>query len=98
MSRDGQRKSAPSELPGIVRAGHGCRDREMNREAQRHFDVLVIGGGPAGIAAAACAAECGVQVGIVDDNFKLGGQIWRSHLHDSKHKDSSKWAQRLSKS
>src|SRR5580700_6978504 len=50
----------------------------MNREAQRHFDVLVIGGGPAGMVAAARAAECGVRVGIVDDNFRLGGQIWRS--------------------
>ena len=32
------------------------------------FDVLVIGGGPAGIAAAVRAAECGVEVAIVDDN------------------------------
>lgn len=44
---------------------------------QPRFDVLVVGGGPAGIAAAACAAECGVNVGIVDDNPSLGGQIWR---------------------
>ena len=51
----------------------------MMREARNHFDVLVIGGGPAGMAAAARAAECGVRVGIVDDNFSLGGQIWRSY-------------------
>ena len=38
--------------------------------SQRHFEVLVIGGGPAGMAAAARAAECGVRVGIVDDNFQ----------------------------
>ena len=41
------------------------------------FDVLVIGAGPAGLAAGACAAECGVKVGIVDDNPAPGGQIWR---------------------
>jgi NADPH-dependent 2,4-dienoyl-CoA reductase/sulfur reductase-like enzyme len=41
------------------------------------FDVLVVGGGPAGMAAAACAAECGARVGIVDDNPGFGGQIWR---------------------
>jgi NADPH-dependent 2,4-dienoyl-CoA reductase/sulfur reductase-like enzyme len=41
------------------------------------FDVVVIGGGPAGIAAAVLAAECGVKVAIVDDNAFLGGQIWR---------------------
>jgi D-hydroxyproline dehydrogenase subunit alpha len=49
----------------------------MMREARHHFDVLVVGGGPAGMAAAARAAECGVRVGMVDDNFSLGGQIWR---------------------
>lgn len=42
------------------------------------FDVLVIGGGPAGLAAAASAAETGVRVGLVDDNPAFGGQIWRA--------------------
>ena len=40
-------------------------------------DVLVIGGGPAGIAAGARAAESGVRVVIVDSGFRPGGQIWR---------------------
>ena len=41
----------------------------MDKDSQRPFDVLVIGGGPAGIAAAAVrAAECGAHVGFVDDN------------------------------
>ena len=44
---------------------------------QQQFDVLVVGGGPAGIAAAVRAAECGGRVGVVDDNATLGGQIWR---------------------
>jgi D-hydroxyproline dehydrogenase subunit alpha len=43
-----------------------------------HFDVLVVGGGPAGMTAAVRAAECGARVGIVDDNATFGGQIWRS--------------------
>ena len=42
-----------------------------------NFDVLVVGAGPAGIAAATRAAECGLSVGIVDDNGAPGGQIWR---------------------
>lgn len=72
----------------------------MIREAQYHFDVLVIGGGPAGMAAAARAAECGVRVGVVDDNFRLGGQIWRGQSEDkaSKGKENtkaSKWAERV---
>jgi D-hydroxyproline dehydrogenase subunit alpha len=48
----------------------------MNRSKQ--FDVLVVGGGPAGLAAATRAAECGTRVGLVDDNSSPGGQIWRS--------------------
>lgn len=41
------------------------------------FDVLVVGAGPAGIAAAVRAAESGASVGVVDENVALGGQIWR---------------------
>ena len=50
------------------------------------------------MAAAACAAECGVRVGIVDDNFKLGGQIWRGESGDSKEKDASNWFEKFRKS
>ncbi|MFZ0690484.1 MAG: FAD/NAD(P)-binding oxidoreductase [Acidobacteriaceae bacterium] len=42
-----------------------------------HFDILVVGAGPAGIAAAVTAAEAGQHVGLVDDNPAPGGQIWR---------------------
>jgi D-hydroxyproline dehydrogenase subunit alpha len=41
------------------------------------FDVLIVGSGPAGIAAAVRAAERGRDVAIVDENFQPGGQIWR---------------------
>jgi NADPH-dependent 2,4-dienoyl-CoA reductase/sulfur reductase-like enzyme len=44
---------------------------------RKQFDVLVVGAGPAGIAAAATAAECGARVGLIDDNPTPGGQIWR---------------------
>jgi NADPH-dependent 2,4-dienoyl-CoA reductase/sulfur reductase-like enzyme len=42
------------------------------------FDILIVGAGPAGIAAAVTAAEAGQHVGLVDDNPASGGQIWRS--------------------
>jgi D-hydroxyproline dehydrogenase subunit alpha len=42
------------------------------------FDVLVIGAGPAGLAAACRAAESGARVAMVDDNPHPGGQIWRA--------------------
>lgn len=42
-----------------------------------HYDILVVGAGPAGLAAAHAAASCGRKVGIIDDNPQAGGQIWR---------------------
>lgn len=38
-------------------------------------DLLVIGGGPAGLQAALTASKLGLDVVIVDDHFKLGGQL-----------------------
>lgn len=49
----------------------------------KQFDVLIVGGGPAGIAAAVSAAQSGKRVGIVDDNPALGGQIWRGETAQS---------------
>ena len=43
----------------------------------KRYDILVIGAGPAGLAAAQAAIAQGKQVGIVDDNPLAGGQIWR---------------------
>jgi len=40
-------------------------------------DVVVVGAGPAGLAAGCRAAESGAEVTIVDDNLQPGGQIWR---------------------
>ncbi len=41
------------------------------------FDVVVVGAGPGGIAAATVAAEAGRHVCLVDNNAAPGGQIWR---------------------
>jgi NADPH-dependent 2,4-dienoyl-CoA reductase/sulfur reductase-like enzyme len=41
------------------------------------FDVVVVGAGPAGLAAACAAAESKARVGVVDESPWLGGQIWR---------------------
>jgi NADPH-dependent 2,4-dienoyl-CoA reductase/sulfur reductase-like enzyme len=45
-------------------------------------DVAVVGGGPAGIAAATRAAERGSRVVVIDQGMRPGGQIWR-HRHRS---------------
>jgi NADPH-dependent 2,4-dienoyl-CoA reductase/sulfur reductase-like enzyme len=67
----------------------------MSRDSQRRFDVLVIGGGPAGMAAAVRAAECGVDVAIVDDNANFGGQIWRGESYEGRTQDAIKWVELL---
>ncbi|SPF39156.1 FAD-dependent pyridine nucleotide-disulfide oxidoreductase [Candidatus Sulfopaludibacter sp. SbA4] len=41
------------------------------------YDVVIIGAGPAGLAAAKRAAEFGASIALVDDNPQPGGQIWR---------------------
>ncbi|HKT07612.1 MAG TPA: FAD-dependent oxidoreductase [Gemmatimonadaceae bacterium] len=51
---------------------------EAERErVVRACDVAVIGGGPAGIAAASAAAEAGARVIVIDHGLRPGGQIWR---------------------
>ncbi|NYF12848.1 NADPH-dependent 2,4-dienoyl-CoA reductase/sulfur reductase-like enzyme [Pseudoclavibacter sp. JAI123] len=48
---------------------------------RRH--VAVVGGGPAGLAAAVAAAEHGARVTLVESSRELGGQYWR-HLPDER--------------
>ena len=53
-------------------------------------DILVVGGGPAGISAALAAAHSGAAVTLVDDNARVGGQIWRAELGRTKTPDALK--------
>lgn len=43
-------------------------------------DILVVGGGAAGLSAALAASENAARVTLVDDNPQLGGQIWRAEM------------------
>lgn len=47
-------------------------------ELAEHYDLVVVGAGPAGLSAAACAAELGVDILLVDENPAPGGQIYRA--------------------
>src|SRR5580658_817064 len=44
----------------------------------RTYDIVVVGAGPAGLAAATAASNAGHRVAVVDDNPHAGGQIWRA--------------------
>ncbi|PYH01424.1 FAD/NAD(P)-binding oxidoreductase [Arthrobacter stackebrandtii] len=41
------------------------------------FDVAVVGAGPAGLAAAVHAGDCGLAVVLIDAGQQPGGQFWR---------------------
>ena len=60
-------------------AGLGTASREPDPDAYDHAnafcDVLVVGGGPAGLAAAASAAKAGLDVILVEQDGELGGDL-----------------------
>lgn len=60
------------EIIAKIDTGAGAREAEI-LNAKAPFDVLVLGGGPAGAAAAIYAARKGINTGIVAERF--GGQV-----------------------
>ncbi len=50
----------------------------MTDAAASDFDVAVVGAGPAGLSAAATAADTGLRVALIDDQHGPGGQIFRA--------------------
>ena len=68
----------------------GQKSEEHRLETLRETEVLVIGAGPAGIAAACSAAECGRRTIVLDDNPLPGGQIWRG----KEDPNATKWLSR----
>jgi D-hydroxyproline dehydrogenase subunit alpha len=62
----------------------------------RHVsDVLVVGAGPAGLAAAWRAAKSGLRVSVVDDNPAAGGQIWRGEQAKPSSAEAQEWFERI---
>ncbi len=48
---------------------------DMNPIDETHTDVLIIGGGPSGLAAAIELGKQGIDTIIIDDKFQLGGKL-----------------------
>ncbi len=61
-------------------------------------DVAVVGGGPAGIAAAARAAESGAGTLLIDQGVHPGGQVWRHRNEADLPHVARRWIERLGRS
>jgi heterotetrameric sarcosine oxidase alpha subunit len=59
---------------GLGRAA-GAEDPDHYEKAFAFCDLLVIGGGPAGLAAALAAGRNGARVILCDEDFRLGGRL-----------------------
>jgi sarcosine oxidase subunit alpha len=53
----------------------GEPDPDRYDKGFRHCDLLVIGAGPAGLAAALAAGRAGARVILADDDFRMGGRL-----------------------
>lgn len=58
-------------------------DPDQYGSMHAHCDVLVVGSGPAGLAAARAAAEAGARVILADQDFELGGGLLREPAHEA---------------
>jgi NADH-dependent peroxiredoxin subunit F len=71
-TRFGQGRMSLEEI--LTKIDSGAVKREAaSIEAKEPFDVLIVGGGPAGAAAAVYAARKGIRTGIASERF--GGQV-----------------------
>jgi alkyl hydroperoxide reductase subunit F len=68
----GQGRMGVEEIVARLDTGAAARDA-ARLDAKDPYDVLVVGGGPAGAAAAIYAARKGIRTGIVSERF--GGQV-----------------------
>ena len=68
----GQGRMSLEEIVAKLDSGAAARDAER-LDAMDPFDVLVVGGGPAGAAAAIYAARKGIRTGLLAERF--GGQL-----------------------
>jgi sarcosine oxidase, subunit alpha len=62
-------------MAGLGRVDPSNRPPADNSQINARCDLLVIGAGPAGLAAAAAGARTGRAVFLVDDHAEIGGQL-----------------------
>ncbi|TDD43299.1 FAD-dependent oxidoreductase [Nonomuraea terrae] len=67
-------------LRGKGRLDLDAVDERRYDKGYLHCDVLVVGGGPAGLAAAVAAGRAGARVILVDEQPRLGGDLLNSRV------------------
>ncbi|MDR5739017.1 MULTISPECIES: sarcosine oxidase subunit alpha family protein [unclassified Caballeronia] len=84
----------------VIRDAAGLGKAPEERDADRydkcfaHCDVLVVGGGPSGLAAAYAAGLSGARVFLIDDQPELGGSLLSCRA-EIDGKPASQWVQRI---
>ncbi len=84
----------------IIRRAAGLGSLSMDADPDAydkgflHCDILVIGAGPAGLAAALTAARAGAQVILADEDFRLGGRLL-SETHRLDDAPAQNWIESL---
>src|SRR6185369_11985559 len=77
----------PAGMPGRGARRHAHRDpagqtgggmTSATGPAKTVYDVVIVGAGPAGLAAAATTAAAGLSTLLLDENASPGGQIYRA--------------------
>lgn len=62
---------------------------------QHATDLLIVGAGPAGLAAAVAASNSKQRITILDDNPQPGGQIWRGEAQTPSEAAAAEWFKRV---
>ena len=65
---------------GLGEATH-LPDPDRYETAHAFTDVLIVGSGPAGLAAARAAGRSGCRVTLVEQDFLLGGRLRNAKYH-----------------
>jgi heterotetrameric sarcosine oxidase alpha subunit len=69
-------------------------DPDRYEKAYAFCDVLIIGGGPAGLAAALVAGRAGSRVILCDEDFVFGGRL-NQERHEIDGKSGTEWAREV---
>jgi heterotetrameric sarcosine oxidase alpha subunit len=69
-------------------------DPDRYEKAHAFCDVLIIGGGPTGLAAALVAGRAGARVILCDEDFVFGGRL-NQERHEIDGKSGTEWARQI---